>query len=132
MTNITVTPEMTVQDLINAGISLARIQALVNAPAAPAASNSRAEFAEEVFEIVSADPTRCWKNGDVLKTWFPNGKCSDAAMEKIRVKRHQEIGRALADLAEAGRLIKSRNGDSASSTFYKVPGGMVSTGSIEF
>ena len=120
MTTITITADMTVQNLIDAGISLARIQALVNAPAAPAASSSRSAFAEEVYQIVCANPGQNWKNGDVLKTWFPAGKCADAAMEKLRVKRHQEIGRALADLAADGRMVKDRSGDSASTTFYKV------------
>lgn len=120
MTNITVTPDMTVQTLIDAGVSLARIQALLAAPSAPAASSSRKDFAEEVYQIVCANPSQNWKNGDILKTWFPAGKCADAEMEKLRVKRHQEIGRALADLASEGRLVKERNGDSASSTFYKV------------
>jgi hypothetical protein len=118
--NITVTPDMTVQTLIDAGISLSRIQALFDAKSPSASSSNRTAFAEEVYAILLTNPTAEWKNGSVLKTWFPSGKCSDAAEEKLRVKKHQEIGRALADLAADGRLVKDRNGDSASSTFYKV------------
>ena len=121
-TTITVTPATTVQALLDAGLSLASLQSLVNAAASgvSGASSSRKEFAEEVYAILVASPSTEWKNGDVLKTWYPGGKSSDAEVEKARVKRHQEIGRALADLAAEGRLVKECKGDSASGTFYKV------------
>ena len=55
----------------------------------------------------------------MLKNWF-SGKQADAELEKQRVKRHQEISRALADLAKDGRIMKDRSGESASTTFYTV------------
>ena len=122
-TTTTITPDMTVQALIDAGLTLPQLQRMVNAAAQGAtisATGSRQEFAEEVYAILIERPTAEWKNGEVLKTWFPNGKEQDAELEKARVKRHQEISRALSDLVSDGRLVKERKGSSASGTFYKV------------
>ena len=121
----TVTPEMTVQQLMDAGvITLAQLQGFANRKAAGAtrgaASPDRAAFAEEVWSIVLEQPTAQWKNGKVLKQWYPDGKQDDAELEKARVKRHQQISRALADLVSDGRLVKQRKGTSASGTFYTV------------
>ena len=121
----TVTPEMTVQQLMDAGvITLAQLQGFANRKAAGAtrgaASPDRAAFAEEVWSIVLEQPTAQWKNGKVLKQWYPDGKQADAELEKARVKRHQQISRALADLVSDGRLVKQRKGTSASGTFYTV------------
>lgn len=123
-TTTTITPEMTVQDLVDAGIvTIAQLQCYANAKASGArgaSSQDRAVFAEEVYAILLEQPTAEWKNGKVLKNWFPNGKEEDPEMEKLRVKKHQEISRALADLTKDGRLVKERKGSSASGTFYKV------------
>ena len=121
----TVTPEMTVQQLMDAGvITLAQLQGFANRKAAGAtrgaASPDRAAFAEEVWSIVLEQPTAQWKNGKVLKQWYPDGKQADDELEKARVKRHQQISRALADLVSDGRLVKQRKGTSASGTFYTV------------
>ena len=121
---LTVTVDMTVQTLIDSGIvSLAQLQSYANAKAAGgrgASNTDRAAFADEVFQIMLEQPQLEWKNGKVLKTWFPNGKESDADLEKLRVKKHQQISRALSDLAKDGRIVKDRKGTSASGTFYKV------------
>lgn len=121
----TVTPEMTVQQLMDAGVvTLAQLQGFANRKAAGAtrgaASPDRAAFAEEVWSIVLEQPTAQWKNGKVLKQWYPDGKQADPEAEKGRVKRHQQISRALADLVSDGRLVKARKGESASGTFYTV------------
>lgn len=125
MATTTVTPEMTVQQLIDAGvITLVQLQSFADRKAAGAtrgaASADRAAFAEEVWSIVLEQPTAQWKNGKILKQWYPNGKEDDAELEKARVKRHQQISRALADLVSDGRLVKQRKGSSASGTFYTV------------
>ena len=125
MATTTVTPEMTVQQLIDAGvITLVQLQSFADRKAAGAtrgaASADRAAFAEEVWSIVLEQPTAQWKNGKILKQWYPNGKEADAELEKARVKRHQQISRALADLVSDGRLVKERKGSSASGTFYTV------------
>lgn len=124
-TTTTVTHEMTVQQLIDAGvITLVQLQSFADRKASGAsrgaASPDRAAFAEEVWSIVLEQPTAQWKNGKVLKQWYPNGKEADAELEKARVKRHQQISRALADLVSDGRLVKQRKGSSASGTFYTV------------
>lgn len=122
-TTLTVTADMTIQTLIDAGISLAQIQSLVNAKqrgASTSSTSDRAAFAEEIYALMIERPTAEWKNGTLLKNWFPNGKEQDADLEKLRVKKHQMISRALADLASDGRLTKERSGQSASTTFYKV------------
>jgi hypothetical protein len=115
---------MTVQDLIdNEIVTLAQLQGFANRKAAGgrgAANPDRAGFAEEVYAILIENPKAEWKNGAVLKTWFPNGKEADAELEKQRVERHRQISRALADLTSDGRLVKERKGESASSTFYRV------------
>ena len=122
---LTVTADMTVQTLIDAGVftSLAQVQGFADRAAQGArgtANPDRQAFAQEVFEIMLEQPTAAWKNGKILKTWFPNGKEADAELEKQRVKRHAAISRALADLVDEGRLVKDRSGDSASTTFYKI------------
>ena len=123
-TTTTITPEMTVQDLVDAGIvTIAQLQCYANAKASGgrgASSQDREVFAEEVYAILIEQPQIEWKNGKVLKNWFPNGKESDPEMEKLRVKKHAQISRALADLTKDGRLVKERKGSSASGTFYKV------------
>ena len=118
-----ITPEMTVQTLIDAGLTLTQLQAMVNAKAnggRATANEDRAAFASEVYAIMCENPSANWKNGALLKTWFPNGKEQDADLEKLRVKRHQQISRALSDLAQDGLITKERSGQSASTTFYKV------------
>ena len=121
---ITITADMTVQTLIDEGVvTLTQLQAYANAKASGgrgASATDRTAFADEVFAIMCENPQQAWKNGILLKTWFPNGKEQDADLEKLRVKKHQAISRALADLTADGRLVKDRSGDSASTTFYKV------------
>lgn len=118
---LTVTAETTVQALIDAGLTLAQLQCLVNAKQSGASTTTdRAAFAHEVYAMMLEQPTAQWKNGTLLKVWFPNGKEADAEMEKQRVKKHQMISRALADLASDGYITKERSGNSASTTFYKV------------
>ena len=119
-TTLTVTAETTVAQMIEAGVTLSQLQALVTRAASGEPSSDRAEFAEEVYAIMCDQPHANWKNGIILKTWFPNGKESDAEREAARVKRHQMISRALADLTKDGRITKERSGNSASSTFYKL------------
>ena len=121
---LTVTADMTIQTLIDAGIvTLAQLQSYANAKAAGGRGGSnpdRAAFAQEVFQIMLEQPQLEWKNGKVLKTWFPNGKETDVELEKLRVKKHGAISRALADLVKDGMIVKDRKGSSASGTFYKV------------
>ena len=119
-TTTIVTAETTVQTLIDAGVTLAQLQALVDRKSSPAGANvERGAFAEEIYALMLENPTAQWKNGGLLKNWF-SGKQADAELEKQRVKRHQEISRALADLAKDGRITKDRSGESASTTFYTV------------
>lgn len=119
MTSIIVTPEMTVQTLIDAGVTLAQVQSLLAPKTRSTANVDRAAFAEEIFGMMCADTQANWKNGKLLKNWFA-GKQSDPEQEKARVKRHQMISRALADLTKEGRITKDRSGNSASATFYRV------------
>jgi len=119
MTSIIVTPEMTVQTLIDAGVTLAQVQSLLAPKTQSTANVDRAAFAEEIFGMMCADAQANWKNGKLLKHWFA-GKQSDPELEKARVKRHQMISRALADLVKAGRITKDGGQKSASGTFYRV------------
>ena len=124
-TTIVVTAEMTVQSLIDAGVvTLSQLQGFADRKAAgakrTAAAADRAAFAEEVFEIMSEASDAKWKNGKILKQWLPGGKSQDEETEKARVKRHQEISRALRDLASDGRIVKHNNTNTASGTFYTV------------
>ena len=65
MTSTTiVTAETTVQTLIDAGVTLAQLQALVDRKSSPAGANvERAAFAEEIYALMLENPTAQWKNG---------------------------------------------------------------------
>ena len=119
-----ITNRTTVKQLIEMGITKTQIEALiqrVNRKAnRDALSAERLEFMEEVFGIIQSNPECKWKNGMILKTWFPNGKSSDEEIEKARKAKHAEISRALSGLADQGRIVKVQNANSASSTYYTV------------
>jgi len=116
---IIVTPEMTVQTLIDAGVTLAQVQSLLAPKPQSSGNTDRAAFADEIFEMMCADAQANWKNGALLKHWF-SGKQADPELEKARVKQHQLISRALADLTKEGRITKDGGQKSASGTFYRV------------
>jgi hypothetical protein len=99
MTSIIVTPEMTVQTLIDAGVTLAQVQSLLAPKTQSTANVDRAAFAEEIFGMMCADAQANWKNGKLLKNWFA-GKQSDPELEKARVKRHQIASQKIAPVTQ--------------------------------
>jgi DNA-binding transcriptional MerR regulator len=119
-----ITNRTTVKQLIGMGVTLAQIENLVKRvnkkEARNALTEERSQFMEEVFTIMVQNPECKWKNGKILKTWFPNGKSQDPEIEKARKQKHSEISRALSELSNQGRIVKIQNGNSASSTFYQV------------
>jgi predicted transcriptional regulator len=125
-TKIVVTAEMSVQALIDAGVvTLSQLQGFADRKAAgakrTAAASDRKAFADEVYDIMCSEPQIAeWKNGKILKQWFPNGKSQDVEVENARKKRHSLISRALADLASDGRIVKHNKTNTASGTFYTV------------
>ena len=60
----------------------------------------RVAFIEEVFTLMSANVEQEWKNGMLLKHWYPNGKSANEEEEKARKSKHAEISRALQSLVD--------------------------------
>ena len=119
-----ITNKTTVKQLIAMGITKSQIENLV-ARAQRKANKSqvneeRQAFMEEVFALMLANPEMQWKNGKLLKNWFPDGKSADEEVEKARRAKHAEISRALQSLSEAGRISKHNKTNTASGTFYTV------------
>jgi predicted transcriptional regulator len=118
------TPNTTLKELYALGITQSQIQSLINATQRKSkrlnSSNNRASFMEEVFALMLQQPNVEWKNGKILKNWYPNGKSSDEEIEKARRKMHSEISRALQDLTKAGRIVKKNNTNTSSGTFYTI------------
>ena len=80
----------------------------------------RVAFVEEVFTLMSANVEQEWKNGMLLKHWYPNGKSANEEEEKARKSKHAEISRALQSLVDDGRIVKQNKTNTASGTFYTV------------
>ena len=83
-------------------------------------SAERITFIEEVFTLMSANVEQEWKNGKILKHWYPNGKSANEEEEKARKSKHAEISRALQSLVDDGRIVKQNKTNTASGTFYTI------------
>ena len=122
MTNIT--NRTTVKQLIEMGVNFEQIEALIvkaNKSKSKAQANlEHQKFIEEVYSLMVENPESKWKNGDLLKTWFPEGKSKDAEVEKSRVSKHSEISKALQALTADGRIVKCNETNTASGTFYMI------------
>jgi len=66
---------------------------------------SKAEQKAKVLEVIQSLSLETFKNGHILKHWFPNGK-GQGAYEALRVKNHQLISGALKALVADGDLVK--------------------------
>jgi len=83
-------------------------------------NEERVAFIEEVFTLMTANVEQEWKNGMLLKHWYPNGKSANEEEEKARKSKHTEISRALQSLVDTGRIVKQNKTQTASGTFYIV------------
>ena len=66
---------------------------------------SKAEQKAKVLEVIQSLSLETFKNGHILKYWFPNGK-GQGEYEALRVKNHQFISRALKAMVADGTLVK--------------------------
>lgn len=118
-----ITNRTTVKQLKEMGVSIDDLNQLIAQSQKRAARlelvQQRQEFAEEVFQIMSENPEVEWKNGHILKHFFPEGKSKDEEIEKSRVRKHQEISRALQSLTTSGRIVKVQ-GKTTALTHYKI------------
>ena len=118
-----ITNRTTVKQLKEMGVSIDDLNQLIVQSQKRTARlelvQQRQEFAEEVFQIMSENPEAEWKNGHILKHFFPDGKSKDEEIEKSRVRKHQEISRALQSLTTSGRIVKVQ-GKTTALTHYKI------------
>ena len=118
-----ITNRTTVKQLSEMGVSIEDLNQLIEQSQKKQERlellQKREEFAEEVFQIMLENPEAEWKNGHILKHFFPEGKSTDEEVEKSRVRKHAEISRALQALTESGRIVKVQ-GKTTALTHYKV------------
>ena len=74
-------------------------------PEATLVGLSKAEQKAKVLEVIQSLNLETFKNGHILKYWFPNGK-GQGDYEALRVKNHQFISRALKAMVTDGTLVK--------------------------
>lgn len=114
----------TVKQLKALGVSIEQIQSLIASNERKAnrsrVNAERDAFVEEVYTIMVEDLSQEWKNGLILKAFFPNGKSKDEEIEKARRAKHAEISRALQSLVDAGRIEKQNKTNTTAGTFYTV------------